>query len=180
MVAEEKPAEPDNMKEQVIVNRLPSVPFYCFFYQDSWKKIFLVISFICIHDLSLIQWKMRCQFPLTLLRMLPQWSLEGMVQVKQALLVQEEIALFTHLMSMLLRPSPSTIEVSFSFLWRSHKIRLLQLNPAWKFTILWCSPSSCGFQALFRKDFHFEEYSNKDPFVFVWMLILYIFVAWFA
>jgi hypothetical protein len=73
---------------------------------------------------------MRGQFPPTLLRMLPQWSLEGMVQVKQALLFQEEIALFTHLMSMLLRPSPSTIEVSFSFLWRSLKITLLQLNPA--------------------------------------------------
>ena len=51
MDAEEKPAEPDNKKEQVLINRFPSIPFYCLFYRHKY----LVIYFICINVLSLIQ-----------------------------------------------------------------------------------------------------------------------------
>lgn len=70
MDAEEQPADPDNMKEQVLVSPLQDLPFYICFSVIILKKTFVVTVF-CLSIVSLFQLRLRAQFLLIPPRVLP-------------------------------------------------------------------------------------------------------------
>lgn len=113
LCAEELPAEPDNMKDQVAVN--PDSLIFLVLFMLMTLKIYIYIPLFFLPPFSFIHQYLRGQYLLTPLRVQQLQVIRGRPQVNQDLLVLAEIVLCTLRMCMLPRLRLSTTEVNLYF-----------------------------------------------------------------